>query len=227
MNAENKIRVLIVEDHAVVRKGLRQLLEDVPDFFVVGDVDCGEDAIRIVEEQAPDVVLLDLVLDGSQLTGLDILKRITASSPLTRVLVLSAYSDDEFVFPALKYGAIGYMLKRALPEEVIEAVRDASRGRYKVDALLMKKIVERLSSDHNRESSPEELTERQQQLIPLLARGMTNAEIARELGISPATVKTHVSNILQKLGVSARDEIPFKLAQKNSPPPSSQTSSPT
>jgi NarL family two-component system response regulator LiaR len=220
MNNDQKTRVLIVEDHGVVRSGLQRLLEDLPDIQVIGAVERAEEALRIVEEQAPDVVLLDLVLDTSQMTGLDTLKRITATSPTTRVVVLSAYSDDEHVFPALTHGAIGYILKRALPEEVIEAVREAARGRYRVDALLMKKIVERLSCDYARASSPEELTERERQLIPLLARGLTNAEIARECGISPATVKTHVSNILQKLGVSARDEIPFKLAQKNAKPPS-------
>ena len=230
MNTENKIQVLIIEDHAVVRAGLRQLLEDVAEVQVIGDVERGEEGVRIVEEQAPDVVLLDLVLETSQLTGLETLERITSASPSTRVVVLSAYPDDELVFPALHAGALGYMLKRALPEEVIEAVRDAARGRYHVDPLLIKKIVDCLPG--NGQDQPDhwradELTARERELVPYLVRGMTNVEIGRELNISPSTVKTHVSNILHKLGVSERGKIPFRLAQKDTPMPAQPTAHPT
>jgi DNA-binding NarL/FixJ family response regulator len=221
MNAELPIRVLIVEDHAVVRMGLRRLLEDLPDIDVMGDTECGDEAIRIVQEYAPDVVLLDLVLENSPVDGLDVLKAITATSPSTRVVVLSAYPDDGTVFPALRAGAIGYVLKRAMPEEVIEAVRDAARGRYHMDPLILKKIIERIppATDQSGDEVAASLTKREREILPFLTQGLTNGEIAAKLMISRATVKTHVSNILDKLGVSDRGKIGMRLAQNKPKPP--------
>jgi NarL family two-component system response regulator LiaR len=210
-NNQDEIRVLIVEDHAVVRKGLCRLLDDLDTIQVIADTEFGEEAVRLVEEHAPDVVLLDLYLETSQLDGLAALREIRQLSPSTRVVILTAFSDEQTVFPALEAGAIGYMLKTAMPDEVIEAVRDAALGRHHLDPLIVKKLVELVPANRppaNQPSIEALLTPREKEILPLLADGLSNQEIAERLVISRATVKTHVSNILQKLDVPDRTRIP-------------------
>lgn len=212
----SKIRVLIVEDHSVVRKGLCELLEKAPDIEVIGDTEYGEEGLALVQEHAPDVLLLDLVLDTSQVTGHDVLKQVVLSSPMTRVVVLSAYSDEQIAFPALYAGAMGYMLKSAYPNEVIEAVRDAAAGRYHVAPLITKKIVDHLLATRSpveEASDTPELTPREKEILPLISRGLSNLEIADYLTIAPTTAKTHVSNILHKLGLKDRTKVALWMTQ--------------
>ena len=217
-----RIRLVIVEDHPLIRDGLRTMLERQPDMLLVGETEFGDEAIQLVEEQAPDVVLLDLLLDNSPLSGLETLKRLTATSPSTHVLVLSAYSDDDLVFPALLNGAIGYMLKRGETDEVLDAVRGAAKGYYHLHPLVIRKLLERLQVPNGATPDPceaealpvsDKLTDREREILPLLAQGMTNKDIAARLTIAAPTVKTHVSNILRKLGISSRRKALEGLAQ--------------
>jgi DNA-binding NarL/FixJ family response regulator len=216
MNDEHVIRVLIVEDHHVVRSGLRRLLEDAPGIQVVGDTDRGEDVLRLVAEHVPHVVLLDLVLDGSQVDGLEVIQQIVSTSPTTRIMVLSAYSDESLVRPALRYGARGYLLKRALPEEVIRAIEDVAHNEYCVDRSILENIFKQIPEQGKQEEvTAPNFTSREIDVLRHLTRGLTNAAIAQNLCISPATVKTHVSNILRKLDLHDRDRISGWIVQNN------------
>jgi NarL family two-component system response regulator LiaR len=219
MNGESRIRIILVEDHNVVRQSLKKLLSEAADIEVVADTESGEDAIHLVEEYAPDVVLLDLILETGQVDGLDVLQRIVTTSPSTRVLVLSMYTDEHLVLSAIRGGAIGFLTKRGEPDEVFEAIRDAARGRHHMDPIILQKLIEHFRDDGTWDAQAlDHLTPRERDLLPLIARGLTNAEIARHLMISPATVKTHVSNMLHKLGLPSRERISFLLAHQNAKP---------
>lgn len=217
----SRSRVLIVEDMTFVRESLCQLLSAQPDLEVIADTEFGEEAIRLVDEQAPHVVLLDLVLESSRINGLDVLKHILANSPATHVVVLSAYSDEHIAFPALQSGAIGYLLKNAHPREVVEAVRDAALGQYHLSPLLAKKIVTHLIAQRDPDQPPEAikgLTPREREILALLLKNKSNAEIGAQLNVAVTTVKTHVSNILSKLGLRNRGDVGLWWAQQQPPP---------
>ncbi len=218
-DSNSKIRIVIIEDHAIVRQGVRRLLDDVPDFQVIADTEFGEEGVRIVQDQVPDIVLLDLLLDTSQLDGLETLRQILASSPTTRVVILTVVSDEETVIPAIRAGAIGYILKLSPPNETIEAIRDAARGVHHLDPVIIKKLIKQLGENPltNTARLEDSLTAREQEILPLLAEGHSNAEIAQKLTIAPATVKTHVSNILRKLQVRNRTQVAQKFSHR--PPP--------
>lgn len=197
------ISVLIVDDHPVVRRGLRTFLELHEDVRVVAEASNGSDAVSLAEELVPDVVLMDLVLPD--LDGIEATRRIRSVSPSTRVIVLTSFADDDKVFPAIKAGATAYLLKDAEPQQLVEAVRLASRG----EPLLHPKIAARLMQEVTAESEQEaveDLTARELQVLRLLAQGLTNKLIAGELVVSEKTVKTHVSNILAKLHLSHRTQ---------------------
>ena len=220
------IRVLIVEDHPVVREGLQRMLARQSDIQVLAETEYGDEAVRLVAELAPDVVVLDLVLDNSLYDGLETLRQIREISPSTHVLVLSAYADDEYIFPALTLGAVGYMLKRGASDEVVDAVRAAAKGYYHLHPLIIQKLLARLQADPDDkpalpEPVPEQdrLTEREQEILPLLTQGLTNLEIAQKLKIARPTVKTHVSNILRKLDVSSRREALLGVVHQARKPP--------
>ena len=197
------ISVLIVDDHPVVRRGLRTFLELHEDVRVVAEASNGIDGVSLAEELEPDVVLMDLVLPD--LDGIEATRRIRSVSPSTSVIVLTSFADDDKVFPAIKAGAVAYLLKDAEPQQLVEAIRLASRG----EPLLHPKIAARLMQEvagGGERDAVEDLTARELQVLRLLAQGLTNKLIAEELVVSEKTVKTHVSNILAKLHLSHRTQ---------------------
>jgi two-component system, NarL family, response regulator LiaR len=195
------ISVLIADDHPFVRHGLRTYLETLDDLEVVGEASDGAEAVALVGQLLPEVVLMDLVMP--ELDGVEATRAIRAASPSTKVIVLTSFDDDEKVFPAIKAGAAGYLLKDVRPAELAEAVRKASRG----EALLAPSVAARLMQEVSGERPPAAgLTERELEVLRLIARGMSNKLIAHELVVSEKTVKTHVSNILAKLHLADRTQ---------------------
>ena len=199
------MRVLIADDHAVVRQGLRTFLELQDDIEIVGEAADGEEAVRRATELVPDVVVMDLVMP--RLDGIGAIREIRAASPSTRVIVLTSFADDEKVFAAVKAGAAGYLLKDASPQELGEAIRTVYRGEALLHPMVAAKLMQEFAqTGERRRASPDALTEREMDVLREIARGRSNKEIARELGVAEKTVKTHVSNILQKLHLADRTQ---------------------
>ena len=198
------IRVLIADDHAVVRQGLKTFLELQEDIEVVDDVADGEAAVAAVERESPDVVLMDLVMPG--VDGVEAIRRIREGRPQARVLVLSSFLDDERLFPAVRAGAAGYLLKDVEPRELVKAIRTVHGGEALLHPAVAARVLRELTEDGARRSAAEALTAREREVLALIARGLPNKLIARELSISEKTVKAHVSSILGKLGVSDRTQ---------------------
>jgi NarL family two-component system response regulator LiaR len=197
------IRVLIADDHAVVRRGLRTFLELQDEIEVVGEAEDGEQALVEAERLDPDVVLLDLVMP--RVDGLAALHGLRERSPRSRVIVLTTFLDDDKLLPAVRAGAAGYLLKDVEPKELVSAIRTVYAG----DALLHPAAAARVMAELVESSRPSPaslLTPRESEVLALIARGQPNKVIARELGVSEKTVKTHVSNVLGKLGVSDRTQ---------------------
>ena len=198
------IRVLIVDDHAVVRQGLRAFLQTQDDVEIAGEAADGDEAIRQVRELVPDVVLMDLVMP--KLDGIAAIREMRALSPSTKVLVLTSFADDDKVFAAVKAGAAGYLLKDVRPQELGDAIRTVYRGEALLHPTVAAKLMQELAQSGRRQASPDSLTDRELDVLRLIARGMSNKEIALELGVAEKTVKTHVSNILQKLHLADRTQ---------------------
>lgn len=196
-----RIRVVIVDDHALVREGTAQLLEAEPDIEVVGQAGTGEQGLRELERLHPDVALVDVNLPG--MSGLELARRAAATLPATRVLVVSAYDDYAYVAEALEIGICGYLLKTASGREVVHAVRAVADGTFVFDRALSGRLRRRTPTGP---TATVALTERQAEILTLLARAMPNKRIASELGLGLRTVESHVSIILSKLGVESRSE---------------------
>ena len=200
-----RISVLIVDDHSVVRQGVRAFLEMQPDLTVAGEAESGEQAIQLAQELIPDVVLMDLALPG--IDGVEATRQIKRVSPRTQVIVLTSYYEDEHVFPALRAGAISYTLKDLRPAELVEIVRKAAEG----ESVLHPRVASRLIQEvrqAKRAVPPAfaELTERELEVLRMIAEGHSNAVIAGQLVLSEKTVKGHVSNILGKLHMEDRTQ---------------------
>ena len=190
------IRVLIADDHAVVRQGLRTFLDLQDDIEVIGEAGDGQEALALIEELAPDVVLIDLVMP--RVDGIEAIRRLRERAPAVRAIVLSSFIDDDKLFPAVRAGAAGYLLKDVQPQELVEAIRTVHGG----GALLHPQVAARLLQD----MAEDPLTPREHEVLALIGRGMPNKLIARELSLSEKTVKAHVSSILAKLGVTDRTQ---------------------
>jgi two-component system, NarL family, response regulator LiaR len=197
------ISVLVVDDHAVVREGLRTFLELQDGIAVVGEAADGEEAVRQAEALRPDVVVMDLVMP--RLDGVGAMRELRRRLPATRVIVLTSFTEDERLLPAIQAGAAGYLLKNVAPAELARAVRAAHAGEALLDPVIAARLVEAIAQPPGAPAT-ERLTAREQEILALIARGFSNKRIARELGIAEKTVKTHVGHVLSKLGVSDRTQ---------------------
>lgn len=201
------ITVAIVDDHQLVRQGVRHFLETQPDLQVVGEAASGEEAVQLVAETVPDVVLMDLVLPGP-VDGVEATRRIRQLSPRTQVVVLTSYHEDEYIFPAIRAGALSYVLKDVGPEELAEVIRRAAGGEAVLHPHVAARLVREVQGARAQAPNPfSELSERELEVLRLIADGLSNAEIAERLVLSPKTVKGHVSNILSKLHLQDRTQV--------------------
>ena len=200
----DRIRVLLADDHPVVRHGLRAFLQLQEDLDIVGEAGDGVEAVAQVKKLQPHVVLLDLVMP--RLDGIDAIRQIREASPTTRVIVLTTFADDEKVFPAVKAGAAGYLLKDVEPRELAEAIRTVNSGQGLLHPSITAKLMQEFAGGQERADVVEALTDREMDVLRLIAQGKSNREIAREFVLSEKTVKTHVSNILAKLHLADRTQ---------------------
>ena len=197
-----KIRVMIVDDHPVVRRGIQSLLSEEDDIQVAGEAVNGKDALEKVEDLKPDVILMDLVMP--EMSGIEAIERITASHPDARILVMTSFAADDKVFPSIKAGALGYLLKDSDPEDLIRMIRQVFRGELSIHPTIARKVIQELNRPATEPLTPSPITEREVEILKLLAEGMENKEIAAKLVVQDATVRTHVSNILRKLQLANR-----------------------
>jgi len=198
------IEVLVVDDQAMIRAGFRMLLADEPDIQVVGEAANGNDAVSQAARLGPDVILMDIRMP--QLDGLQATRRILARDAVARVLILTTFSNDDYVYQALRAGASGFVLKDDPPEQLVAAVRTVAEGHALLSPAVTRQVIRRFTGSDRRERPPEldQLTSRELEVFRLVTDGLSNAEIGHQLFISDATVKTHVTRLLQKLGLRDR-----------------------
>jgi NarL family two-component system response regulator LiaR len=200
--ANQPIRVLIVDDHAMVRKGMMALMAAYDDIQVIGEAANGAKAIEQADKLRPDVILMDLAMPV--MDGIEAIKQITALHPEQRIIVLTSYTGDDKLFPAIKAGAIGYLVKDAQPEELIESIRNVYAGEPSLDPAVAWRILRGMSGAEPAKRSADDLSEREVEVLRLLSQGKTDQEIARQLVLTDVTIRTHISRILSKLGLKNR-----------------------
>jgi len=196
------IRVLVVDDHAIVRKGVKALLAEIEEIEVVGEAGNGQEAIEQAETLQPDVILMDLVMP--EMDGIEAIAQITSKQPETHILALTSFSTDDKIFPAIKSGAIGYLLKDSDPQDLVIAIQKVYRGEPSLHPIIAQKVLQELSLPSDRPPTPDPLTEREEEVLRLVAQGLNNQEIADQLVVAEVTVRTHVSHILSKLHLANR-----------------------
>jgi DNA-binding NarL/FixJ family response regulator len=200
----DSIRIMIVEDHNIVRQGLVALLQTVPDFVVVAQASDGRQAVELFREHKPDITLMDLRLD--KMNGVDAIGRIRSDFPQARIIVLTTFDGDEDIYRALQAGARGYLLKGMEGDELMDAIRAVHAGKSRIPSAVAERLADRMSGPV--------LTERETDVLRLIVKGNSNKEIASKLNISEATVKTHVNSLLGKLGVSDRTQAATTALQR-------------
>ncbi len=198
------VRVLIVDDHTIVRKGISALLSHAGDIEVVGEASNGQEAIDQALLLQPDLVLMDLVMPG--IDGIEAIRCIAAHCPTIRILVLTSFSTDDKVFPAIKAGALGYLLKDSRPEELLQSIRQVAHGESSLHPAVARKVLHELTHLSDQTIAPRPLTMREMEVLRLVAHGLSNQEIAERLSITDLTVRTHVSNMLGKLHLASRTQ---------------------
>ncbi len=208
------IRIVIADDHALVREGTRQILEDQPGLVVAGEAQDGEEAVAMVSRLQPDVVLMDIAMP--KLNGIEATRLIKKESPATSVLILTAYDDDQYIFALLDAGAAGYLLKNVRGEELAQAVRAVAEGESVLHPAIASKVFKRYTSPGRAPAQEEvdRLSDRESEVLAMAARGLSNKMIARELSLSDRTVQVHLSNIFGKLGVASRTEAVITALQR-------------
>ncbi len=198
------IRVLITDDHAIVRKGLTVLLSTERDIKVVGEAVDGLEAVEKAGPLKPDVVLMDLVMP--RMDGIEATRRITGAHPEVKILVLTSFAADDKVFPAVKAGALGYLLKDSSPEELLEAIHRVHHGEPSLQPDIARKVLQELSHPGKEKPTTDPLTERELEVLRLISKGLSNKDIAAKIFVAEWTVRTHVSNILGKLHLASRTQ---------------------
>jgi len=199
------ITILLVDDHSVVRMGLKAFFSTLPDISVVGEAASGQEAVKLVKQLVPDVVLMDLVMPG--MDGVEATRQMKQVSPRTQVIVLTSYHEDEHIFPAIRAGALSYVLKDIDPNDLADAVRKAYTGEAVLNSRIAARLVKEMQGTRADALNPfTELTDREMDVLRLIADGKNNREIARQLVISEKTVKSHVTNILSKLQLADRTQ---------------------
>jgi DNA-binding NarL/FixJ family response regulator len=198
------IKILIVDDHPVVREGIGAMLKREPDFKIVGEATNGLEAVGKASELAPDVILMDLRMP--EMDGVEAITRIKQDMPDTKFIILTTFSDDEYIFKGIAAGARAYLLKDAPREELFKAIRAVSRGESLIQPVVASKVLDKLAELSKKSPSAETLSEREIEVLKLMAKGVSNSNIADELSITQSTVKTHITSIFQKLNVTTRTE---------------------
>jgi NarL family two-component system response regulator LiaR len=206
------IRILVVDDHPVVRQGMVAMLETEPGLVIVGEARNGLEAVELAERLRPNVVLMDLMMP--EMDGIEATRQITQKLPGVNVLVLTSFSSNDKVLPSLSAGATGYLLKDSNPEELIHAIHQVARGESSLHPAVTRQLLKQITQSAEGPSPAEELTEREVEVLRCVARGLSNQEITRVLVISPATVNTHVSKILAKLGLTSRTQAALYALRK-------------
>ncbi len=200
--SNQKISILIVDDHPALCFGLKALFKQVDDFMVAGEAKDGKEAIVQAKKLKPDVILLDLALPKK--SGIEVIKEIKTKLPQTKIIVFSSYSDGKLIFTSLQSGASGYLLKDSPPDEILRSIREAHQGKPQFNQEIESKLIEYIQRDHSSNLLHQKLTDREQEILLLVARGLNDKEIAKRTNISEGTVRCHVSNMLQKLELSNR-----------------------
>jgi NarL family two-component system response regulator LiaR len=203
----DKTKVLLAEDHIVVREGTRELIQHQPDMEVVGEASDGEEAVELTAKLRPNVVIMDIAMP--KLNGIEATKQIKERNPSVAVLVLTAYSNEEYIFALLEAGAAGYLLKNVRGSQFIDAIRAVNSGESVLDPSIARRVIERLTSPVNSRTeaqATEPLSERELEVLKLAAKGISNKDIAEQLSLSPRTVQVHLAHIFNKLGVASRTE---------------------